>query len=89
MRWYTARWEAAEAQRLHTLLRSLCDESETEFNMADRESRWLLDVLVQQQTLTSTAALGEYTATTRDNDKKSFLLADAELAMLANRPVKQ
>jgi PIN domain nuclease of toxin-antitoxin system len=82
MRWYTARWEVAEVQRLHTLLRSLCEESETEFIMADRESRWLLDILVERQTLPATTAQAEYTAATCDNAKKSLLRADAELAMI-------
>ncbi|KAG2129090.1 hypothetical protein DEU56DRAFT_915214 [Suillus clintonianus] len=89
MRWYTARWEVAETQRLHTLLRSLCDESETEFIMAERESRWLLDVLVQRQTLPATTAESKYVAATCDNDKKSFLLADAELAMVTDHSTKQ
>ncbi|KAG1818419.1 uncharacterized protein BJ212DRAFT_1298539 [Suillus subaureus] len=89
MRWYTARWEVAEVQRLHTLLLSLRDESETEFIMADRESRWLLDILIQQQTLPATTAQAEYAAATCDNDKKSFLLADAELAILADRSTEQ
>ncbi|KAG2750489.1 hypothetical protein P692DRAFT_20873323 [Suillus brevipes Sb2] len=89
MRWYTARWEVAEVQRLHTLLRSLCEESETEFIMADRESRWLLDILVERQTLPVTAAQAEYTAATCDTAKKSLRLADAELAMLNGRATVQ
>ncbi|KAG2136923.1 uncharacterized protein EDB93DRAFT_1253784 [Suillus bovinus] len=84
MRWYTARWEVTEVQRLHTLLCSLCDESETEFIMAERVSRWLLDVLVQQQTMHATATHAEYAAATCNNDKRSFLLADAELVMLTD-----
>ncbi|KAG1894797.1 uncharacterized protein F5891DRAFT_1194782 [Suillus fuscotomentosus] len=85
MRWYTARWEVAEVQRLHTLVRSLCDESETEFIMADRESRWLLDVLVKRQTSPTLAMHAQYASATCDNDKKSLHLADAELALLASR----
>ncbi|KAG1792658.1 uncharacterized protein HD556DRAFT_1444335 [Suillus plorans] len=85
MRWYTARWEVAEIQRLHTLVRSLCDESETEFIMADRESRWLLDVLVKRQTPPTLATHAQYASATCDNDKKSLRLADAELALFANR----
>ncbi|KAG1883630.1 hypothetical protein F4604DRAFT_1920132 [Suillus subluteus] len=85
MRWYTAHWEVAEIQRLHTLVRSLCDESETEFMMADRESRWLLDILIKQQTSPILATHAQYASATCDNDKRSLHLADAELSLLANR----
>lgn len=88
MEYYWRQWQVEISNRLKTFLVSLSGEAEGKFRMAEKESQWLLHVLLDHEGLPMALGDPEVLTTACDESRKAIRHVDDKLSVLQCRKVE-
>jgi hypothetical protein len=88
MEYYTTQWRVEVSNRLNNFSIALSRDAEGEFRMAEKDTKWMLNMLLEREGLSSAIGDPQTLVAARDNSRKALDCVDDELAVLRRRNLK-
>ncbi|KAG1908815.1 uncharacterized protein F5891DRAFT_27788 [Suillus fuscotomentosus] len=88
MEYYAKQWQVEVSNRLETVLTSLSCDAEGRFRRAEKESQWLLNVLLDRESLSTAHGDPEALVVSCNESRKAIHSVDDELSVLKCRKVQ-